>query len=566
VKAEEAVRGAASANQMRFDRTIKFYSSPSIHDVPAAWKQSLNGAASSYDTVLASKGEVPQNVQDAYNIWRAMRVKPSMRDQAVTDANSRLFFEAADWAMRDPRQDPKAALYLAAQIMEKKAKNELPEFNPARKDINSAIASNLNKWGFFHSDTATVDASVQSAISSSAKLYYYANRGDWDEAVAAASKDFADTHTLINGRPVYTNFPGAPKDFGELTQDRLDFFTRTYGSLPANGGVQSPDDLWLFPVGTGKTEWAVMKQGDTAFGPLVDKAGNPVVMSMADIDYARDAKTHAHQDQVIEDQRQGTLNPTVVPNATDPRAARGAAPQNQYVSGNVPKSPAMLELEKNHGTQPQPEHLDTTLTPPEPPSGKSLLGRFLDIPGLLPDRSRGRSLGGHEFKGFYSSAVSPGHHPMQGHYARPPTHEIVTATSAAANELGIKPEDLLTAISYETIGSFRPNKFGGKGGNYMGLIQFGPSERRQYGAHPGQSYTEQMGAVVRYLKDRGVKPGMGLLDIYSAINAGHPGRYNASDRPGYTVARHVREMMLSYHRRKAVQMLGLLAQDQPPNT
>jgi hypothetical protein len=566
VKAEEAVRGAASANQMRFDRTIKFYSSPSIHDVPAAWKQSLNGAASSYDTVLASKGEVPQNVQDAYNIWRAMRVKPSMRDQAVTDANSRLFFEAADWAMRDPRQDPKAALYLAAQIMEKKAKNELPEFNPARKDINSAIASNLNKWGFFHSDTATVDASVQSAISSSAKLYYYANRGDWDEAVAAASKDFADTHTLINGRPVYTNFPGAPKDFGELTQDRLDFFTRTYGSLPANGGVQSPDDLWLFPVGTGKTEWAVMKQGDTSFGPLVDKAGNPVVMSMADIDYARDAKTHAHQDQVIEDQRQGTLNPTVVPNATDPRAARGAAPQNQYVSGNVPKSPAMLELEKNHGTQPQPEHLDTTLTPPEPPSGKSLLGRFLDIPGLLPDRSRGRSLGGHEFKGFYSSAVSPGHHPMQGHYARPPTHEIVTATSAAANELGVKPEDLLTAISYETIGSFRPNKFGGKGGNYMGLIQFGPSERRQYGAHPGQSYTEQMGAVVRYLKDRGVKPGMGLLDIYSAINAGHPGRYNASDRPGYTVARHVREMMLSYHRRKAVQMLGLLAQDQPPNT
>jgi hypothetical protein len=92
----------------------------------------------------------------------------------------------------------------------------------------------------------------------------------------------------------------------------------------------------------------------------------------------------------------------------------------------------------------------------------------------------------------------------------------------------------------------------------MGLIQFGPHERAQYGANSGQSYTEQMGAVVRYLKDRGVKPGMGLKDIYSAINAGRPGLYNASDRPGYTVSRHVREMLNSYHRRNAEKMLATL--------
>jgi hypothetical protein len=121
-----------------------------------------------------------------------------------------------------------------------------------------------------------------------------------------------------------------------------------------------------------------------------------------------------------------------------------------------------------------------------------------------------------------------------------------------------QPHRPLTVISYETIGSFRPNKFGGKGGQYMGLIQFGPRERAQYGANSGQSYTEQMGAVVRYLKDRGVKPGMGIKDIYSAINAGRPGLYNASDRPGYTVSRHVREMLNSYHRRNAEKMLATL--------
>jgi hypothetical protein len=593
VKAEEAAHGAASANHMRLDRTLKFYSSPSIHDVPEAWKQSLNGVGSSYDSILASKGEVPQNVQDAYNVWLAMEAKPAMRDQAITDADSRLFLEAVDWARRDPRQDPKAAMVLAAQIMEKKAKGELPEFNPARKDINSAIASNLNHWGWFHSDTATVDASVQAEISNSAKLYYYANRGDWDAAVAAASKDYAETHTLINGRPVYTNFRGAPQDFGELAQDRLDFFVRSFGGTDSNKDVASKDDLYLQPVGppgdAAGAAWVVMKQGDTNFGPLMNSEGKPVVMTMADIDYARDAKSRAHQAQVVEENRQATLNQPAPSVPLDPRAARGAAPQNRYVGGNVPKSPLMKELERSHyeslgwsglqhsaydpnilglgpntpglGPDGSPDPMDNAHA--IPPSGRSLL----DIPGLLPDRSRGRSLPvGHAFKGLYSSAEDPQHHPMQGHYASPPRHEIATATSAAANELGVRPEDLLTAISYETVGSFRPNKFGGKGGNYMGLIQFGPTERRQYGATPGQSYTEQMGAVVRYLKDRGVKPGMGLLDIYSAINAGRPGRYHASDRPGYTVARHVQEMMLSYHRRRAVKMLGLLAENQPPNT
>jgi hypothetical protein len=38
-----------------------------------------------------------------------------------------------------------------------------------------------------------------------------------------------------------------------------------------------------------------------------------------------------------------------------------------------------------------------------------------------------------------------------------------------------------------------------------------------------------MQAALRYLKDRGLKPGMGLLDLYSTINAGRPGLYNRSD-------------------------------------
>ncbi|OCC01844.1 hypothetical protein BA190_26900 [Labrys sp. WJW] len=124
----------------------------------------------------------------------------------------------------------------------------------------------------------------------------------------------------------------------------------------------------------------------------------------------------------------------------------------------------------------------------------------------------------------------------------------------AAAQLGTTPEDLATVISYETIGSFNPSKWGGKGGNYMGLIQFGPSERKQFGAYEGQSFRDQMGAVVRYLKARGFQPGMDIYDLYSTINAGQPGRYNASDGNG-TVRGHVQRMLTS-HRARALAVLG----------
>ena len=121
------------------------------------------------------------------------------------------------------------------------------------------------------------------------------------------------------------------------------------------------------------------------------------------------------------------------------------------------------------------------------------------------------------------------------------TPENANAIRAAAKELGTTPEDLATVIGYETGGTFSPSKWGGKGGNYMGLIQFGPNERAQYGANDKQTFPEQMGAVVRYLKGRGYKPGMGLMDLYSTINAGSPGHYSASDGNG-TVASHVTRM------------------------
>lgn len=128
-----------------------------------------------------------------------------------------------------------------------------------------------------------------------------------------------------------------------------------------------------------------------------------------------------------------------------------------------------------------------------------------------------------------------------------------------AKNLGINPSDLATAISYETGGTFDHNMMGGAGGKYMGLIQFGPEEQAKYGVKQGMPLDQHFGAIENFLRDRGVKPGMGMLDVYSTINAGSPGRYNASDAnnggmPG-TVADKVAEQMYG-HRARANSLLG----------
>lgn len=138
--------------------------------------------------------------------------------------------------------------------------------------------------------------------------------------------------------------------------------------------------------------------------------------------------------------------------------------------------------------------------------------------------------------------------------------ELAQAIIASAKRLGVDPLDIATAMSYESAGTFSPAKWGGKNNNYLGLIQFGEEERKKYGVHPGQSVGDQVVSAENFLRDRGVKPGMGLPDIYSTINAGSPGLYNRSDAanggaPG-TVMDKVRDQM-GPHRLKAAELLGV---------
>lgn len=141
---------------------------------------------------------------------------------------------------------------------------------------------------------------------------------------------------------------------------------------------------------------------------------------------------------------------------------------------------------------------------------------------------------------------------------------IVNGIAASARALGISPIDLATAISYETGGTFNPTQAGPytQWGRHRGLIQFGEPQARENGVNwddPINSQLGENGAVVKYLRNAGVRPGMSLLDVYSAINAGAPGKYDASDAGNGGAPGSVRdkvEKQMGYHRKRAEAMFG----------
>lgn len=174
------------------------------------------------------------------------------------------------------------------------------------------------------------------------------------------------------------------------------------------------------------------------------------------------------------------------------------------------------------------------------------LGRSDASMGPLPREALGRS------EAAWGEAPDPGLMPLA---------EGIFSTAQA---LGMDPADLATIISYETGGTFDPTKAGPttQWGQHRGLIQFGEQQAREYGVDWNDPVGSQLGpdgAIAKYFRRNGWRPGMGLLDAYSIVNAGSPGRYNASDAsnggaPG-TVADKVRDQM-GGHRENAMRLFG----------
>lgn len=99
------------------------------------------------------------------------------------------------------------------------------------------------------------------------------------------------------------------------------------------------------------------------------------------------------------------------------------------------------------------------------------------------------------------------------------------------------PYPVFAVFSRESGSYLNPNAWGGDGGGYYGIIQMGENERRRY-LDPNKigKYTraEQVDPILKFLTDRGYKPGMSINQLYSTILRGNPYEADKSDSWGTT--------------------------------
>lgn len=95
------------------------------------------------------------------------------------------------------------------------------------------------------------------------------------------------------------------------------------------------------------------------------------------------------------------------------------------------------------------------------------------------------------------------------------------AVFQTASKLGLDPYEFGALVHQES--GFRPNVWGGSGGQYRGLIQFGPGARKEVGLPSKEmSIAEQLPYVEKYFQSRGYKPGMGIAKAYATVLGGNP--------------------------------------------
>ena len=102
--------------------------------------------------------------------------------------------------------------------------------------------------------------------------------------------------------------------------------------------------------------------------------------------------------------------------------------------------------------------------------------------------------------------------------------QTTNAIKATADRLGVDVYSLGGLFEMES--SHNPNIWGGAGGKYKGLIQFGPGARSEVGL-PDKDMTisEQLPYVEEYFRQRGFTPGKhGVTELYRTVLVGNPGQ------------------------------------------
>ena len=160
--------------------------------------------------------------------------------------------------------DDAAAMALAAVARRKEA----PSPTIVLPALEAAAARMLGTWGG-RTEPYRLTMTDVAMLRQRAKLYPGLSSG---RVIDEAMQWFKTTHTLVNGRAVYTAAANTPSDFAELVPDLLEIYVRLFG---AEAGIADASTLSVVPMTTsGAGVWMIV---DAASGMPVPNLADGLI-------------------------------------------------------------------------------------------------------------------------------------------------------------------------------------------------------------------------------------------------------------------------------------------------
>jgi predicted secreted protein len=289
----QAVQGPQAAAKYAFNADVTFYSR--IRQPNPRWKALFDSASMSVPDLLAAKGQVPDSVAQAGQLYKALgQTNAPLRDSMIKDDNTKLLLEAYNVASTTGNLPEAAAWQRAASIVDRKAKGELPSFFMKDADLDSA-AKKVGAGYFTSGQDVTGDA--REAVRKNAEMLFWSGV-PVSEAVTRATDLVKKSYVIVNDRAVYMPDQALHDHFASLVEEQLHRIHTSYGE---HAHLDSSDDLYIAPVANRTDAWTVQRKD--GLGPLLDLNGAPVTITKQELD--RIDQAQAVRDRAAQTTRQG---------------------------------------------------------------------------------------------------------------------------------------------------------------------------------------------------------------------------------------------------------------------
>lgn len=279
----KASLSAGTDPRVQFEADLQWFSANKVAN--PEWAAKLEGVQAAASAAVVAKGQLPASVAGAADLYLDLHAKnPAYAEMVVKDARSEEFFETYR-LFRQDGHSAEAAAFMTSSVMVSSKNALTPRISV--EELEKKVSASLGTfWSGFYPTGMDIGTIRQ-------RIRLYQMSRSPERAIDEAIDWFKNTHTLINGRAVYTAGSGTPSDFGVLVPELLDQYVGLYG---AKAGVTDASTLSVVPMTTsGQGVWMII---DANTGMPVPNLADGLI-DTAELAKLRDAKRAAAAGKVI---------------------------------------------------------------------------------------------------------------------------------------------------------------------------------------------------------------------------------------------------------------------------